>query len=69
MTSLTVDQLDLPTNQSITLSYSHKAGEWWAVLWSDKGGRPLIAREADTPLAALGELLTAIDSARVERPQ
>ena len=69
MISLTMDQLDLPTNQSITLAYSQKAGEWWAVLWRDQADTPLIAREADTPLAALGELFVAMGSFRVERPQ
>ena len=68
MTSLTIDQLDLPTNKSITLAYSQKAGKWWAVLWRDKADTPLIAREADTPLAALGELFIAMNSFRVDRP-
>lgn len=68
MTTLTVDWIDIPTDQSITLSYSKTAGEWWAVLWREKGDTVLIGREANTPLAALGELFIAMNASWVERP-
>ncbi|MFA6125048.1 MAG: hypothetical protein WCS75_01380 [Sphingomonas sp.] len=68
MTSLTLDSIDITADQSITLSYSKKANEWWAVLWREKGDIVLLAREGSTPIAALGELLVAMNASCVKRP-
>lgn len=56
MTSLSLDQLDLRPDESLTIAFHQKTGKWWSVVGRPRGTQRAVG-EGDTPIAALGDIL------------
>jgi hypothetical protein len=56
MTSLSIDHLELRSDEMLTIAYHRKTGKWWGVVGRNTGPQRAVG-EGDTPIAALGDLL------------
>jgi hypothetical protein len=56
MANLSLDQLDLHPDESLTIAFHQKTGKWWSVVGRARGTQRAVG-EGDTPIAALGDIL------------